>query len=479
MKRDFFHASLKPDGPVQGRLIRRGLNYFPYSSWGFGTEQTSGHNAFVWEDLGKHKDVDILALTYLPDDQNSRRFRVLSRVQDPWDGEGSEPSDDGATGMLFELIGHPSIYNQMASLDNGSWEGAFAQLTESNSGDRIWEDGQWTWLRVNVVDNTMKARVWADKTPEPNEWHLVGETPITDEGYVGLALRGNNTFCPYFSVDTSGVSAPMPEDSLGANQYRASSETYADFEAMEEEWEPYWASALVDEEDDPHFLEVTAEDFPDVWGKKYESSIFNNNENMFYEDEIFFGRDIYPTMVEPGHDHQEVLGVYNIRPNLNTQSYMFFLETPGETPDNDDFEEDFQYSEMWAGAGISSDNLLFVGLTPHVKQRTSWSWSSEINMWNAVHNFDSEDVYEIGYVGNASLKTLIAVRFRKDFDTYRVKAWIVGEDEPDWQITRTLTPEDVRPLPGVPRLETGGPCYWGYSVDGSTVPIDGVWPHDG
>ena len=72
-----------------------------------------------------------------------------------------------------------------------------------------WGAGAWYWLRAQVIGTTVRARAWADGSPEPVDWAGVRTTTVTTPGFVGvLASSAAQQDFDMVGVALDGATAP-------------------------------------------------------------------------------------------------------------------------------------------------------------------------------------------------------------------------------------------------------------------------------
>jgi hypothetical protein len=157
-----------------------------------------------WDDVGVAKDVDVLAKVQFNDGApgaGDDYFKVVLRQV------GGTSNKNGYELRLYPADDQIKIYKWVSNV--ASQRGATAAKTLST---------YWYWVRFQVRDNNLKAKVWSGQpTDEPGGWDI--ETTDSDHagvyGSVGLgSYEGDATWCDYFSVGVGGSDAPAPADYL-------------------------------------------------------------------------------------------------------------------------------------------------------------------------------------------------------------------------------------------------------------------------
>jgi hypothetical protein len=165
---------------------------------------TFGHFFAEWDDVGLAKDVDVLAKVQFNDltpVDGDDYFKIVVRQT------GGNSDKNG-----YELRLRP--YN----------DDLFVYKWVNNTPTQIGPTGYatlstyWYWVRFQVRENAVKAKVWAGQpSDEPGAWDI----EVTDAAHAGVygtvglgSYNGDETNVDYYAVGVGGSDAPAPADYL-------------------------------------------------------------------------------------------------------------------------------------------------------------------------------------------------------------------------------------------------------------------------
>jgi len=107
--------------------------------------------------------------------------------------------------------------------------------------------GDWYWIRLRVIGDTVQAKAWRDDLPEPEEWTIEGDALVEEPGYIGISHRNStlidevNFFYATFTdphFDDIQASSPADASLLGLPGYVNRDNEFTTFEEYDLNQEP-------------------------------------------------------------------------------------------------------------------------------------------------------------------------------------------------------------------------------------------------
>lgn len=155
----------------------------------------SGPRALVHRGVGEVEDAEILART-MSTAHGATQNRLLLRARG---GPGAE------TAYQFDF--RPDDRVRISRYQDGSFS-AIGDTEEFARGAH-----HWYWVRFRVEGDTLRARVWPDGRPEPEEWTLERQDDaIQGPGGVGLGSYSDSgtRYYDHIQIAVDGASAELP-----------------------------------------------------------------------------------------------------------------------------------------------------------------------------------------------------------------------------------------------------------------------------
>lgn len=82
--------------------------------------------------------------------------------------------------------------------------------------------GVWHWIRLRVIGNTLRCRIWADGSPEPSTWDIEATDNTYTSGFYGIGAQGNrNGRFAMVGIGTNGEAAPTEPIGITETIYAA------------------------------------------------------------------------------------------------------------------------------------------------------------------------------------------------------------------------------------------------------------------
>lgn len=151
-----------------------------------------------WDQCPETTDVEVLARVRATAAPAAGQIgpRLVARAKDT--GLGNQQ------GYALQLRSSPTQMEVFRFNDAGT-------ATEA-SFNYPWTVNDWYWMRLRVVGNSIRGKVWPTDTIEPSNWRLdFASSTITDSGHVAVGGQTVDVECDYFSFDDEGGTAPGAE----------------------------------------------------------------------------------------------------------------------------------------------------------------------------------------------------------------------------------------------------------------------------
>lgn len=168
---------------------------------------SNGRTALTLDALDATEDLEVLACLLFTQEANQRRGVTLRAT-------GTTASESG---LMVYLNRWPDERVEIAEYTSGTFTETVREGTDSVPLR------EWHYLRVRLVGSTVSVKYWPALEDEPAGWTVVDSTAISGAGRVGLWGFDNSAgwdepLCAYFAYDTDGGTAPLPDETPGANQ---------------------------------------------------------------------------------------------------------------------------------------------------------------------------------------------------------------------------------------------------------------------
>lgn len=153
----------------------------------------SARKVLTWDDIGSVADTDILVKIKVGSTLETNGLRIYARV---------------SGGVSSENAYFVSIKPEILTIDKYV-AGASSAIASS---DFDLSANNEFWIRFRVNDTSLKARIWAVDTVEPNDWMLQGTDSSLTTGNCGLGFYELNQtlYADFFECVTGGNSATYP-----------------------------------------------------------------------------------------------------------------------------------------------------------------------------------------------------------------------------------------------------------------------------
>lgn len=162
---------------------------------------SNARSGLSWDEAGSQGDIEILAkLRTTNSGSNTAQMGVFCR------GAGATGSEtlyglvlirdsSGTNGIRCSRYSGGSVSTLQESVESGLWSTA------------------WQWVRLRVIGDSVKAKIWPDGDEEPASWRIdVTDASPLSAGFAGLwGFRSGAHDWDWFGFSTDGSTVPEPE----------------------------------------------------------------------------------------------------------------------------------------------------------------------------------------------------------------------------------------------------------------------------